>query len=221
MGGLASGPSLELASSRVDRSVIDPTLRLALIFRSLGDRPCEPLAGWRTTPWRIGQAFRSVGCPSDSGLRGSYRHGPQAHKAAGSDWPYRTIWYGLGGVSRKTACEAIGCYRHWSRRNATQSVPPQRPDDRTWRDPSSEVCYDGTPKPLEVDRCQMKSAVGESTTSRAHRLSLGIRVGRRRRGSYQESDRRAGNQRPSDAGAPRGAEAGLERVAQSVTRQVS
>jgi hypothetical protein len=110
-------------SAPVDRSVIDPTLRLALIFRSLGDRPCEPLVGWRTTPWRIGRAFRPVGCPSDSGPRASYRHGPQAHKAAGSDRPYRTIWYGLGGVSRKTTCEVIGCYRSWSRRNATPSVP--------------------------------------------------------------------------------------------------
>ena len=115
-------------SARVDRSVIDPTLRLALIFRSLGDRPCEPLAGWRTTPWRIGRAFRSVGCPSDSGPRASYRHGPQAHKAAGSDRPYRTIWYGLGAVSRKTTCEVIGCYRSWSRRNATPSAPTRLPN---------------------------------------------------------------------------------------------
>jgi hypothetical protein len=84
------------------RSVIDPTLRLALISRSLGDRPCAPLAGWRTTPSRIGGAFRSVGCPSDSGPRGSCGHGPRARKAAGSDRSCRTIWCGREGVSRKT-----------------------------------------------------------------------------------------------------------------------
>jgi hypothetical protein len=84
------------------RSVIDPTLRLALIFRSLADRPCAPLAGWRTTPSRIGRALRSLGCPSDSGPRGSCRHGPRAHKAAGSDRSCRTIWCGREGVSRKT-----------------------------------------------------------------------------------------------------------------------
>ena len=73
------------------RSVIVPTWGLALTFRSLGARPCAPLAGWRTTPSRIGRASRSVGCPSDSGPHGLYRDGQQAHRAAGSDRPYPTI----------------------------------------------------------------------------------------------------------------------------------
>jgi hypothetical protein len=86
--------------------VIDPTSKLALIFRSPGDRPCAPLAGWRTIPSRIGRAFRSVGCPSDSGPHGSYRPGSRVHKAGAPDRSCPTIWHGHGGVS--TAVETGG-----------------------------------------------------------------------------------------------------------------
>jgi hypothetical protein len=68
-----------------DRPVKVPIVRLALIFRSLADRPCALLARWRTIPWSIGQGFQSVGFPSDSGLHGSYTPEPQAHKAVKSD----------------------------------------------------------------------------------------------------------------------------------------
>ena len=69
-----------------------PDLETCTIFRSLGDRPCAPLAGWRTTQSRTGWAFRLLGRPSDSGPRGSARHGPRARRAAGSDPSCRPIW---------------------------------------------------------------------------------------------------------------------------------
>jgi hypothetical protein len=174
------------------RSVIDPTLRLALISRSLGDRLCAPLAGWRTTPSRIGRVFRSVGCPSDSGPRGAYRHGPQAHRAAGPDRSYRTIWYGLGGIARKTTCKG-------ETRPRLRSVLRQG-------DLQSHALMNSTYAKKRVSLAHLPHQGHAGSV-------LGNHVGHRRTGSYQESDRGAGNQGPSDAEASYSAEAGLERVA--------
>jgi hypothetical protein len=46
-------------------------------------------------PWRIGQGFRSAGCPCDIGPHILYRLEPLAHKAAGFDRSYRQ--YGTPG----------------------------------------------------------------------------------------------------------------------------